>query len=161
MNCADCGQPIRPTREDDGISQYGGRYEFDYVHEDGNPVCDGLFTARPRASRLTDDDRFRIAEARRLAGVRPWSAEAQALARELLRQLAGRLDGHAGQAPHVHGWKVLKSEEVSNPSHGPSAFGWQTVMLLRCAECGDLDSRILAGRWSEAFEATGAEPPPV
>jgi hypothetical protein len=38
------------------------------------------------------NDQELAAEARRLAGVRPWSAEAQALARELLRQLADRLD---------------------------------------------------------------------
>ncbi len=64
---------------------------------------------------------------------------------------------------HVHDWKVLKSEEVSNPSSGPSAFGWQTVVLLRCATCGDVAGRILAGRWDAALEAAMTEPdrPPV
>jgi hypothetical protein len=44
------------------------------------------------------NDQELAAEARRLAGVRPWSAEAQALARELLRQLADRLDPPARAA---------------------------------------------------------------
>ena len=56
-------------------------------------------------------------------------------------------------AAHVHDWQVLKSEEVCNPTTGPSAFGWQTVALLRCAECGDVTSRVLAGRWSDSLAA--------
>jgi hypothetical protein len=62
---------------------------------------------------------------------------------------------------HVHGWEVLESEEVSNPSAGPSAFGWQTVALLRCATCRDIASRILAGRWGETLKAAMAagDPP--
>lgn len=55
---------------------------------------------------------------------------------------------------HVHDWRPLKSEEVQNPTSGPSAFGWQTVVLLRCGKCGDVDSRVLAGRWTpEDFDA--------
>ena len=44
------------------------------------------------------NDEELIAEARRLAGIRPWSAEAQAMARELLRQLADRLEVLAAPA---------------------------------------------------------------
>jgi hypothetical protein len=70
--------------------------------------------------------------------------------------LAAGWDGEpGGQREHAHDWKVLKSEEVSNPSSGPSAFGWQTVALLRCAGCGDVASRILAGRWDETLKAAG------
>jgi hypothetical protein len=58
----------------------------------------------------------------------------------------------------AHSWKVLTSEEVSNPASGPSAFGWQTVALLRCAGCGDIASRVLAGRWNEALKAAGSGP---
>jgi hypothetical protein len=68
--------------------------------------------------------------------------------------MAETTDG--GPEAHVHDWKVLKSEEVANPSSGPSAFGWQTVALLRCAACGDVDSRILAGRWSETLKAAAS-----
>jgi hypothetical protein len=49
------------------------------------------------------NDQELAAEARRLAGVRPWSAEAQAEARELLRQLAGRLGGPAPDKEDNHG----------------------------------------------------------
>jgi hypothetical protein len=47
MKCASCGQPIRETEPRDGIEAHDGEYEFRYVHEDGNPVCDGMFQASP------------------------------------------------------------------------------------------------------------------
>ena len=39
MNCINCGDPIRPTGDRDGIELHDGRYEYEYVHEDGNPIC--------------------------------------------------------------------------------------------------------------------------
>lgn len=104
MNCADCGQPIRPTREDDGIGQYDSRYEFEYVHEDGNPVCDGTFTARPRASRLTDTDRETIALARTIGATlrarngKLYNDELDRLAGWLIKELADRLEQLGGDA---------------------------------------------------------------
>jgi hypothetical protein len=96
MNCADCGQPIRPTGQHDGIGRYDGRYEFEYVHDDGNPICDGTFAARPRTSRLTDDDRFLIAEARRIGpALQARISDQERLAGEVidrLADLAERLD---------------------------------------------------------------------
>jgi hypothetical protein len=48
MNCANgCGQEVRETEPRDGIEMHDGEYEFRWVHEDGNPVCDGMFTATP------------------------------------------------------------------------------------------------------------------
>jgi hypothetical protein len=48
MKCANsCGQEIRETEPRDGIEVHDGEYEFRWVHEDGNPVCGGLFTATP------------------------------------------------------------------------------------------------------------------
>jgi hypothetical protein len=63
-------------------------------------------------------------------------------------------DAAAEPVSHVHDWRVLKTEEVANPSSGPSAYGWQTVVLLRCAVCGDVAGRVLPGR----CEVT--DPPP-
>ncbi len=62
-------------------------------------------------------------------------------------------DGDHAAVTHVPDWKVLKSEEVANPSYGPSAYGWQTVALLRCAACGDVAGRVLAGRWGDVLGA--------
>ena len=55
MNCANnCGEPIRPTEERDGIdrSPLDGRYEFEYVHDcgpevPGGPFCDITLIAMP------------------------------------------------------------------------------------------------------------------
>jgi hypothetical protein len=77
-----------------------------------------------------------------------------------MTETAGNDTEPAGPAAHVHDWRVLESKEVSNPSSGPSAFGWQTVALLRCAGCGDIASRVLAGRWSETLKAACVSPPP-
>lgn len=61
---------------------------------------------------------------------------------------------------HVHDWKVRNSANgISfNPHGGPSVSAAQTVALLRCAGCGDVASRILAGRWTlEDLQATGEQ----
>ena len=39
MKCVNCYEPIRPTEERDGIERHDGRYEYEYVHDDGNPIC--------------------------------------------------------------------------------------------------------------------------
>ncbi len=64
------------------------------------------------------------------------------------QEVAGAEDVQRPGSGHVHDWRPLKSEEVQDPTAGPSAYGWQTVVLLRCSVCGDVDSRTLAGRWS-------------
>ena len=44
MDCANhCGEQIRKTRPEDHVDPD----EFEYVHEGGNPVCDGLLVATP------------------------------------------------------------------------------------------------------------------
>lgn len=94
MNCADCGRPIRPTEERDGIEKHDGRYEFEYVHDDGNPVCDGTFAARPRTTLLTDYDLQLISSARRIgAELRRRDGDLDRLAGALLAELADRLGG--------------------------------------------------------------------
>ena len=47
MKCVNCYEPIRPTGELDGIYEHDGRYEFGYVHDDGNPFCDLTPVATP------------------------------------------------------------------------------------------------------------------
>ena len=53
MNCDNCYEPIRPTEERDGIEMHDGRYEYEYVHDDGNPYCDITCIATPPGYRRT------------------------------------------------------------------------------------------------------------
>jgi hypothetical protein len=41
--CRTCGEPVRPLRPEDGLDPR----DFDWTHEDGNPICDGPPTAMP------------------------------------------------------------------------------------------------------------------
>jgi hypothetical protein len=98
------------------------------------------------------NDEELTARARQLAkdGIR--SAEAQALAQELLRQLADRLDGHAEidrQEAIAASWHQRQAEGRSDlescaacPDHRPvldSDLGWYCAGCGRCPPCdGDL-----------------------
>jgi hypothetical protein len=53
--CAECYQLIRPTEARDGIEMHDGKYEFEWVHDNGpkiggNPYCDLSPIARPKES---------------------------------------------------------------------------------------------------------------
>ena len=73
MNCDNCGETVRLTEARDGIEMHDGKYEFEYVHEDGNPFCPIPCIAWPPPARtpsLTDHDRRIVADARKMAGLK-------------------------------------------------------------------------------------------
>ena len=54
--------------------------------------------------------------------------------------------------PCGHAWTVMGAQEVPQ---GGFVFGKpvpQTAVLLRCADCGDVTSRVLTGDWTAALE---------
>lgn len=50
IHCVNCDQLIRPTEDRDGIERHDGRYEYEYVHDDGNPICPITCIATPPGS---------------------------------------------------------------------------------------------------------------
>lgn len=74
MNCANgCGGTVRLTEDRDGIEKHDGRYEFEYVHEDGNPFCPIPCIAWPPPARtpsLSEHDRRMVGIARELAALK-------------------------------------------------------------------------------------------
>lgn len=47
-------------------------------------------------------------------------------------------------------WEPWRRQEIGNPAAGPSAYGKQTLVLLRCSACGDMKTAALAGAWTWA-----------
>jgi hypothetical protein len=107
-----------------------------------------------------------IAEARRLAGVRLWSAAAQALAREQLRQLADRLERvtAAGEADAFPYCRHCRRGTWSKPC--PGCGGPACARCGRCPDCDDPapcpDHRpVLDSEAGWYCAACGSEAPPV